>query len=178
MILIALLFTTQVTSSSTERRQTIERVREYLRQSEVKSKLGTKIFTETLELENTNKIGLGYDLLTGSPVCYTGSCQMKGFMQPVFKLNYLSAAPGSCTSKLVPEHVQLDCLPSTSLSIHSETLATVEQLKKSITDRVEISLSASYQMIAFSYSFSKESRYMIDNIVKRDTTSIVSKIDP
>ena len=172
-ILILLLLTTQVNSSASERRQTIERVRNYLQQLDAKPKLQSRMSIEPDELQNSNKIGLGYNLLTGSPVCYTGSCQMTGFMHPVFKLNYTSAIPGSCTSKLIPNHVQLDCLPSTSFSINSETIATVEQLKRSITDRIEISLSASYQMVAFSYSFSKETRYMIDNIVKRDTTSMV-----
>jgi hypothetical protein len=103
---------------------------------------------------------------------------MAGFTRSIFKLNYRSPVPGSCTPKLVPDHVELDCLPATELHAGSETIATVEQLKKSISDKIEVSLSASYMIAAFSYSFSKETRYMIDNIVKRDTTSIVSRAIP
>lgn len=174
-IIIVLLLTIQVNSS--QHRQTIERVRNYLKQSETKSKLQSRTFSdESNDLPNSNKIGLGYNLLTGSPVCYTGSCQMTGFMAPIFKLNYTSAIQGSCTSKRIPNHVNMDCIPSTSLDTYSETIATVEQLKKSIMNRIEVSASASYMAAAFSYSFSHESRYMIDNIVKHDTTSIVSRV--
>ena len=175
ILLLALFVTPEVDSSSPEYRQTIERVRIYLHRNVVKGRMETDTSTKTNWLENSNKIGLGYHLLSGSPVCYTGACQMAGFMQPVFKLNYLSPATGSCTSKLVPDHIQLDCLPSTSLKVDSETISTVEQLKKSISNTIEMSISARYIVAAFSYSFLKETRYMIDNIVKRDTTSIVSR---
>ena len=173
-ILVVLLLAIEVNSS--KHRQTIERVRNYLKQSEAKSKLQSRLLSDEIsDLSNSNKIGLGYNLLTGSPVCYTGTCQMTGFMSPIFNLNYTSAIPGSCTSKRVPNHVYLDCIPSTSIDTHSETIATIEQLKKSITNRIEVSVGASYMGAAFSYSFSQESRYMIDNIVKRDVTSIVSR---
>jgi hypothetical protein len=72
--------------------------------------------------------------------------------------------------------VELDCIPSTSLTAASETISTVEQLKKSVSDKIEIAVSASYMAAAFSYSFSKETRYMIDNIFKEERTSIVSCI--
>ena len=174
LILIIFVMVIHGNSSTSERRQTIERVRQYLKEMDVMPQLNVQSIAETNELQNSNKIGLGYNLVTGSPVCYTGSCQMEGFMHPIFKLNYTSAISGSCTSKLIPDHVHLDCLPSTSLDVYSETITTIEQLTKSITDRITISVEASYIVVAFSYSFSKETRYMIDNIVKRDSTSIVS----
>ncbi len=96
----------------------------------------------------------------------------------IFKLNYVSPDQGSCASKLIPEHVILECGSSTSLTINSETIATVEQLKKSILDKVELSLNDNYTAAAFSYSFSEETRYMIDNIVKHNINSIVSRVIP
>lgn len=157
-----------------QHRETIERVRQYLEEMDTVSQSDTLSSARTNELENSNKIGLGYNLLAGSPVCYSGSCQMTEFMHPVFKLNYASVAPGSCTSKFVPDYVHLDCLPSTSISVRSETIATMEQLKESITNRIETSVGVSYSLFSFSYAFSKETRYMIDNIVQHDTTVVVS----
>ena len=174
LILIITFMISHGHASISQHRETIERVRQYLKELDAIPQSDSLLSAGTNELENSNKIGLGYNLLAGSPVCYTGSCQMQEFMHPVFKLNYTSAAPGSCTSKLVPEHVHLDCLPSTSISIRSETIATIEQLKKSITDRIETSVGISYMKFSFSYTFSKETRHMIDNMVKHNMTSVVS----
>ena len=143
-----------------ERRQTIERVREYLRKANTRSSFRTVDW-----VENSNKIGFGYNLLAGSPICYSGSCQMDQFTHSIFKLNYSAAVIGSCTNKLVPNNVQLDCLPSIEQAI--------DQLKSSISNRVDISVGVKYKSVGFSYEFSKETRHMIDNIVKQHQTSIV-----
>ncbi len=62
-------------------------------------------------LENSNKIGIGYNPMYGSPVCYSGNCQMKGFRRSIFKLNYIQTPTGSCTQKLIPENVELQWGP-------------------------------------------------------------------
>lgn len=151
------------------RRQLIERVREYLRSANARGSFRTVDW-----LENSNKIGFGYNLLAGSPICYSGSCQMDEFTRSIFKLNYTSAAIGSCTNKLVPNHVDLDCVTSTVQTVESEIIDTIDQLHESISNRVEVSIGAKYKNIGFSYQFSKETRHMIDNIVKQHRTSVVS----
>ena len=175
LFLVLCLFVPHVKAVSTDHRQTIERVREYLRQYEKNEQLAASRTGQTQWLENSNKIGFGYNVLSGTPVCYTAACQIMGFTRAIFKLHYTSPSIGSCTSQLVPGNVELDCLPSTSLTADSETISTVEQLKKSITDKIEISASSSFSVAAFPYSHSQETRYMIDNIVKNDRTSIVSR---
>jgi len=99
---------------------------------------------------------------------------MNEFTRPIFKLNYASAVPGSCTNKLVPDNVELDCIPTTSLEVDSEIMDTVEHVHTSISNKVKVSLGATYKSLAFSYSFSRETRKMLDNIVKSHQTSIVS----
>jgi hypothetical protein len=153
-----------------ERLQTIERVRNYLQQFDI----GAQIRVPNNWLSNSNKIGVGYNVLVGSPVCYTGACQMNEFTRSIFKLSYTSAVTGSCTNKLVPDNVELDCLPGAVLKIDSEIMDTVEHVHKSISNKVKVSLGAAYKSVAFSYSFSRETRKMLDNIVKSHQTSIVS----
>jgi hypothetical protein len=175
-MLLRFLFVTHLflpvhlTSLHNERLQTIERVRNYLQQFYS----GPPSQASNNWLSNSNKIGVGYNVLGGSPVCYTGVCQMNEFTRSIFKLNYTSAVPGSCTNKLVPDNVELDCLPSTSLKIDSEIMDTVEHVHTSISNKVKVSLAAKYMGVEFSYSFSRETRKMLDNIVKSHQTSIVS----
>jgi hypothetical protein len=117
-------------------------------------------------LENANKIGLGYDPLRGSLVCYTGACQMDGFRQPLFKLNFIQASQGSCTTKLVPEHVALDCIASSETQASTEVIDTLDRLKETIAKGLDVGFGGKYQTASFSYKYSKETRYMIDNLVQ------------
>ncbi|CAF1177634.1 unnamed protein product, partial [Rotaria sordida] len=64
-------------------------------------------------LSNSNKIGYGYNPIRGDPVCYTGDCHMSGFGRSIFQLDYTNPPQGSCTTKLIPKNVELDCIPST-----------------------------------------------------------------
>ena len=155
-----------------ERRRTIEQVKNYLREYEISA--GTSRTTNWLE--NSNKIGFGYNILAGSPICYTGKCQMNEFTRSIFKLNYTSATPGSCTNKLVPQNVDIDCVPSTSLKIESEFIDTVEHLSKSIYNKVQVSAGVTVKGVGFSYTYSKETRNVLDNIVRESKTAIVSHL--
>ncbi|CAF4246030.1 unnamed protein product, partial [Adineta steineri] len=92
-VIFPLFLLVNLTPLRDERRQTIERVRLYLRQSDV----STRAFSTTPALENSNKIGFGFDLLSGAPICYTGECRTAGFTRSIFKLNYTSPVLGSCT---------------------------------------------------------------------------------
>ncbi|CAF3526942.1 unnamed protein product [Rotaria sp. Silwood2] len=123
-------------------------------------------------LENSNKIGIGYNPLYGTPVCYTGSCQMEGFGRSIFKLNYLRPKPGTCTQKLIPENVDLDCLPSTTWDANTESISTLHELHESITNKVDAAGSGTYSTASFSYKTSVQTRYMVDNIVKKNTTTM------
>lgn len=152
-----------------ERRHIIQRVRNYLQRADVTS----RALTTTNWLLNSNKIGFGYNLLSGSPVCYTDKCQMTGFTRSIFKLNYTSPVPGSCTDKLVPNYVELNCISGTSMKVDSEIIDTVEHLHNSISNKVQFSAGIKFKNVGFSYEYSKETRYMLDNIVKKHQTSIV-----
>lgn len=132
-------------------------------------------------LQNSNKIGLGYNLLYGNPVCYTGTCQMEGFAQPVFKLSYTQKPQGLCTTKLIPQYVNMDCLPSVEVEAGTEIINTLQQLQESTMNGIEISASAKYKLASASYKYSSQTRYMIDNIIKSNnevlyTTAKISTI--
>jgi hypothetical protein len=141
-----LLDCVQLATLHDERRQIIEHVRNYLQKSDIALRQGLKTRSQ---LENSNKIDFVYNLLTDSPVCYTDECQMAGFTRSIFQLNYTSPVPESCTDKLVPDNVDIDCLPLT---------LTV------ISNKVEISIGTKYNGIGFSYRYSKDSQYMLDTI--------------
>ena len=143
----------------------IVRVRQYLLRS-----ARTAVVDETLWVENSGKIGAGYDLITGSPVCYTGQCQMEGFRQPVFKLDMTKQAYGSCTSKLIPKNVNLDCLPSIQITADTESISTLDQLMESTKKGIDVSVGLSVYSNSFSYSHSQETRSMIDTIVQLNST--------
>jgi hypothetical protein len=142
----------------------IIRVRRYLQQS---SRLAND---ETKWVQNSGKIGAGYDIITGSPVCYTGSCQMEGFRRPVFKLNVTKSPDGSCTSQLIPQNVDLDCLPSTQITANTESISTLDELKESTSRGIEVSASISSFGNSFSFSHSSETRSMINTIVQLNSS--------
>lgn len=142
----------------------IIRVREYLRSPRQASA------DEILWLQNSGKIGAGYDTVAGSPICYTGSCQMEGFRRPVFKLNMTKKPEGACTSKFIPQYVDIDCLPSTQTTANTESISTLNQLKESTKKGIEISASVGVFDNSFSYSYSHETRSMIDTIVQMNST--------
>lgn len=170
-IILLLLHSVLLTPLHDERRQIIERVRDYLQKSDIVSR---KNAMPSLELPNSNKISFGYNLRSGSPVCYTSACQMGGFTRSIFKLNYSSSAQGSCVDKLVPNNVDLDCRPLTSIEIENDMVDTVEKLHTSISNKIQMSVGIKYKNVGFSYTHSKETRYMLDTIVKNRQTSIVS----
>ncbi|CAF2098177.1 unnamed protein product [Rotaria magnacalcarata] len=124
--------------------------------------------SEGIYLQNSNKIGLGYNPLYGSPVCYTGECQMQGFAQPIFQLNYHQIPKGSCTTRLIPEYTFLDCLPSTELQADTEIIDTVEQLKETTSKSIDVSAKGGFWKFSFSYKYSEQARYMLDHIIKRN----------
>ncbi|CAF4126325.1 unnamed protein product [Rotaria magnacalcarata] len=131
-----------------------------------------KALSDEETLSNSNKIGRGYNLLTGNPVCYTGTCQMEGFARPIFELNYNKKAQGTCTKALIPDNVDIDCLPSVEVQAGTEIISTLEQLQKSTMRGIEVSAGAKYQMASFSYTHSTQTNYMIDQLVKSNTEVI------
>ncbi|CAF4857564.1 unnamed protein product [Rotaria socialis] len=131
-----------------------------------------KALSDEETLSNSNKIGRGYNLLTGNPVCYTGTCQMEGFARPIFELNYNKKAQGTCTKALIPDNVDIDCLPSVEVQAGTEIISTLEQLQKSTMRGIEVSTGAKYQMASFSYTHSTQTSYMIDKLVKSNTEVI------
>jgi MAC/Perforin domain len=143
----------------------IVRVRQNLRRS-----ASIAAVDETPWLKNSGKIGAGYDLITGSPVCYTGQCQMDGFRPPIFKLDMSQQAYGSCTSKTIPKNVHLDCLPSSQITANTESISTLDQLMQSMKTGIDASISVSVYGNSFSYSHSRETRSMIDTIIQSNSS--------
>ncbi|CAF1133106.1 unnamed protein product [Rotaria sordida] len=152
-----------------------EKVGLYLSNNEMMAKQQVK--SSNNYFPNSNKIGLGYNPAYGNPVCYTGSCQMEGFGQPIFELYYHSSSPGACTDKLIPNFVSLDCLPSSASSATTEVISTLKELSDSISNKVEVSVGGSYGAFSFSYTNSKETRYMVDNIVKSNMVSMYTSAE-
>ncbi|UJR17969.1 hypothetical protein I4U23_004868 [Adineta vaga] len=138
--------------------ETYIRVGEYLRTSD-------QLSTPRMEtLENSNNIGIGYDPLYGSPVCYTASCQVDGFRNSIFKLNYVQSPSGGCTSKLIPEYVTMQCLPGSERATDTQVIDKVDRLKQVTENGFEISGGAKYKWMSASYKYSKETRFIIDKI--------------
>lgn len=128
------------------------------------------VIDENQWLPNSAKIGTGYDLTSGSPVCYTGECQMEGFRLPVFQLDMTKQAKGSCTSKYIPQNVNLDCLPSTQITANTESISTISELMESTKQGIQFSGSSSIYGVSFSYSRSQETRSMINTIYQSNST--------
>ena len=166
MILILLFICTNAVAAATRQRPDIDKL--------FRRKTGRSFMSNENAswLLNGNKIGLGYNPLYGSPVCYTGDCQMEGFSRPVFKLNFTKQAQGSCTNKFIPQYTTLDCLPSMDTMADTEIISTLSQLQQSMTKGIEVATSARIKFASFSYSHSRQTTWMIDKIYKHNTTVI------
>lgn len=145
-----------------------KRVREYLNKVELTPRQNVNW------LQNSNKIGLGYDILEGSPVCYTGDCQMDGFRRSIFNLTYSSSSPGTCSSKLIPDNVEIDCQPSALTTANTEEFSKLKQLKESTSSGIDVSASfqgwGALSALSFGYGFSRQTTYMVDNIIQQGST--------
>jgi hypothetical protein len=151
-----------------------DHVRKYLAEHDKSTKPIYKRSTESW-LKNSNSIGLGYNPLHGSPVCYTGVCQGDGFQHAVIKLNYIQPAIGSCTTDLIPDFVELQCIPSADLQTSTEMISTSKHLSESILKRVDFGVTVRYRKFAASYFYSKETRSMIDLMMKQNTTATYTR---
>jgi len=131
---------------------------------------------DALWLENSNTIGLGYNPLYGSPVCYTGQCQSTGFKQPVFKLTYSKPTQGSCTTKHIPDHVELHCIPNSDVTTTTETISTLQQLSESTSKGWGLGVDGiKYKMFSAGYDYSSETHFMVDQLLKHNRTALHTK---
>lgn len=140
--------------------ETYLRVGEYLK---THSQLPT---SRMATLENSNNIGIGYNPLHGSPVCYTANCHMDGFRAPIFHLNYVQSVQGGCTTKLIPEHVTMTCLPGSESETDTQVIDTLDSLKKATEQGFDVDLGGKYKLLSASYKHSDQTRYMVDQIVQ------------
>lgn len=173
MKLSIFIFLLNVVSSYAQHdvRQTTLRVREYLERSfSSSSSIAQKDANINAQLQNSNKIGMGYNPTLGSPVCYTGTCQMEGFARPIFNLSFINRPNGACTTQMIPENVDIDCLPSADISSSTEILQTVDKLFESISNGIDFSSSAKYMGVSFSYKYSSQTRSIIDTMVAKNST--------
>ncbi|CAF1211354.1 unnamed protein product [Rotaria sp. Silwood1] len=132
---------------STETR--FDHVRQYLVQNadETKNRL-----QNTNCLQNSNTIGLGYNPLLGSPVCYSGHCQYDGFKRSIFNLTFAQPTSGSRIPKLISNNVELYCFSSSGLSTTTETINTLEQLSKSTSSSISFGADVQYKMFSAGYN--------------------------
>ena len=129
-------------------------------------------FSDTYSLPNSDLIGMGYDPVQGSPVCFTGACQMDGFKQSVFDLKYTSSKPGSCLNLSVPDNVQLLCLPGAELNADTEEISSITHLQETTLKRIDVSVNPTgwgrlFGLFA-SYGSSDQTTYMSDLILEKN----------
>lgn len=149
-------------------------IRKYLAEHDKSSK---PIFKRNVQscLQNSNTIGLGYNPLYGSPVCYTGSCHGDGFKHSVVTLDCINSVIGSCTSQSIPNFVELHCIPSIDLQTSTETISTLNQLSDSISNAMSFGSNLKYKTFSSAYSHSKETRFVIDQIMKQNSTVMFTR---
>ncbi|UJR12390.1 hypothetical protein I4U23_016567 [Adineta vaga] len=117
-------------------------------------------------LINSNKIALGYNPSYGNPICYSGDCVMKGFGAPIFKLKYTKRSIGSCLEKLLPEHIEITCIPTSEVRAKTEKINTFYEYKESYSK----SESSGVNLGIVSFGSSDETSWMLDNIYKYNYT--------
>ncbi|CAF1031723.1 unnamed protein product [Adineta steineri] len=117
-------------------------------------------------LINSNKIALGYNPSRGNPICYSGDCVMKGFGAPVFKLQYTKRPIGSCLEKLLPEHIEVTCIPASEVNAKTEKISTFYEYKESYSK----SESSGVNLGIVNFGSSDETSWMLDNIYKYNYT--------
>ncbi|CAF4113940.1 unnamed protein product [Adineta steineri] len=117
-------------------------------------------------LPNSNKLALGYNPSRGNPICYSGDCIMNGFGAPIFQLKYNKRPVGSCTTKLLPEHVEAICIPSSEVKAKTEKISTFYEYKESY----QKSESSGLSLGPISFGSSDETSWMLDNIYKYNYT--------
>jgi hypothetical protein len=179
-LLLAVIF---YVGESVENYQKLKvQVRAYLEQHTDELIPSTKKFRSTDQpwLENSHKIGYGYNPLIGSPVCYTDDCQIDGFRRPIFKLTYTSSNTVACTDKYIPDQIDFDCLPLTISNPITEQIGTISELKSSVSNGIEIKpASDEWNFLlsrSFGYGYSKETTRMLDTIIKDDMKTYFTSI--
>ncbi|UJR12389.1 hypothetical protein I4U23_016566 [Adineta vaga] len=130
-------------------------------------------------LPNSNKIGFGYNPILGDPVCYTGDCHMSGFGRSIFQLDYTNPPKGSCTTKMIPKHIELDCIPSTEVREKTQKISNVQEMKESTANGMSWGVSVGITLsnpsippiasLSASYGQSRQSTYMMNNIYRDDS---------
>ncbi|CAF1396321.1 unnamed protein product [Adineta ricciae] len=122
-------------------------------------------------MPNSNLIGIGYDPILGSPVCYTGDCQMDGFKHSVFNLEYTSWKPGACTNLTVPAYTQLLCLPIAAINAHTEELSSISQLRQSTFNAISTSATVygwgKLEGLFASYGYSRQTTYLAETLIEK-----------
>ena len=61
---------------------------------------------------NSGKLALGISPMKSNAICYTGNCRSDGYGIEIFKFDYTKIPVGTCTTKLIPEHVTVSLVNS------------------------------------------------------------------
>ena len=130
-----------------------------------------RLYPSKVQRETTAKLGLGYNPLKDSPVCYTKLCQRKHFALPIFKLESSISTEQTCTTKLTPEKV----------NIETQIINTLHDLKQSTMRAVDFSTGSTFNRkyvdTSFSYAHSREIHSVVDMIMKNNVTLILTAVN-
>jgi hypothetical protein len=126
-------------------------------------------------------LGLGYNPLKGSSICYTDFCQREGFALPIFKLKYFVPPKGTCPNNSTSENVRIDCIPSQNVNIETQIINTLRDLKEHILKSIDFSTNfirnKRYVDVSFSYGYSREVQSIVDMIMKDNATILVTSFN-
>ncbi|CAF4966595.1 unnamed protein product, partial [Rotaria sp. Silwood1] len=140
-----------------------------------------QLHASKVQLQNSVPLGLGYNPLKGSPICYTDFCQREGFALPIFKLKYFIPSKGTCTNHSTSENVKIDCITSQNVNIETQIINTLRDLKEHMLKTVDFSTdfkrNSRYVNVSFSYAYSREIRSIIDMIMKDNATILVTSFN-
>ncbi|CAF4516182.1 unnamed protein product [Rotaria sp. Silwood2] len=129
-----------------------------------------QLHASKVQLQNSVPLGLGYNPLKGSPICYTNFCQREGFALPIFKFKYFVPSKGTCTNHSTSENVRINCIASKNVNIETQIINTLRDLKEHMLKTVDCSTdfiqNSRYVNVSFSYAYSREIHSIIDMIMK------------
>ncbi|CAF5068600.1 unnamed protein product, partial [Rotaria sp. Silwood1] len=88
-------------------------------------------------------------------------------------LTYSKPTYGSCTTKQIPDFVELHCIPNSDLTIATETISTLKELSESTSKGWSLGVQEiKYKMFSAGYAYSSETHFMVDQLLRYNRTAI------
>ncbi|CAF0792629.1 unnamed protein product [Adineta ricciae] len=129
-----------------------------------------RLYASKVKLRNNEHLGMGYNPLKNSPICYSEQCNRKYIGLPVFKLKNFDSSKKTCVNKLIPEKIKVECIHSQKSNIETQIISTLWDLKENTRKSVEFITSSTFSAkhidSSFSYAHSREIHSLIDTLIK------------